>query len=108
MQSKNLASVIYEKKLLFSGQSVLYAAIEADTLQQARQLEKAVANLSTVASVDGNDKGGEGFFDTLTRDQTKKLQLVRDVKKEVSEFHFAPYDPQPPDLNELGPRSAPN
>lgn len=101
MQSKGLASVIYEKKLLFSGQSVLYAAIEADSLPQARQFEMAVQNLPVVASVDGSDKG-EAFYDILTSDPTKKLQLVRDIKQQVADFHFAPVDPGPVDLNELG------
>jgi uncharacterized protein len=102
MQSKGLDSVVYEKKLLFSGQSVLYAAIEADSVEQAREFEKAVAQLPVVASVDGNDKEGQGFFDMLTRNQSKKLELVRNVKKELSEFHFAPTDARPVDLNDLG------
>jgi hopanoid biosynthesis associated RND transporter like protein HpnN len=101
MQSKGLASVIYEKKLLFSGQSVLYAAIVADTLPQARQFELAVERLPSVASVDGSDKG-EAFFDTLTRDQSKKLQLVRAIKDELTDVHFAPVDSQNVDLNGLG------
>ncbi|MGA3180331.1 MAG: MMPL family transporter [Verrucomicrobiota bacterium] len=101
MQSKGLPSVIYEKKLLFSGQSVLFAAIVADSLPQARQFELAVAKLPSVASVNGDDKG-EAFFDTLTRDQSNKLQLVRAIKSQVSGFHFAPADSRQVDLNELG------
>ena len=101
MQSQRLASVIYEKKLLFSGQSVLYAAVEADTLEQARQFEQAVLKLPSVASVDGSDHG-EAFFDMLTRDQTRKLEWVKKIEGEVSSFHFAPADTLPVDLNELG------
>jgi hypothetical protein len=95
MQSKGLASVVYEKKLLFSeagssntpaavkitpnevttpreinlatgqtgtnaaaaqdqgsqnGQSLLYAAVTADSMEQARQFELAAKKLSSVAS----------------------------------------------------------
>ena len=74
LQSKGLASVVYAKKLLFSGQSVLYAAIVADNLQQARQFELAVKKkVPSAASVDGDDKG-EAVFEILTSDQSTKLQ----------------------------------
>ena len=39
MQSRGLPMVSYEKKLLFSGQSLLSAAIVADSLQEAREIE---------------------------------------------------------------------
>ena len=76
MQSRGLAAVVYEKKLLFSGQSVLSAAVVADNLQEAREIEKKVGTLPTVASVDGDDRG-EPVFALLTGDQTGKLQLVQ-------------------------------
>jgi hypothetical protein len=146
MQSKGLASVVYEKKLLFSdtnaesgqsgrqtsfdevttkkeinlrsggtevktpseepaetnsGQSILYAAVVADSLRQARQFEQVARQLSSVASVDGDDKG-DAVFDLLTRNQSAKLQLVREIKSEVSGFQFTPADPQPIQLNDLG------
>ena len=61
------------------GQSLLYAAIVADTLEQAAQIERKVSHLPTVASVDGSDRG-EAMFDLLTKDQTSEMQLVRDIK----------------------------
>ena len=64
MQSRGLAAVVYEKKLLFSGQSVLSAAVVADSLQQAREFEEKLKDLPTVASVDGNDRG-EAIFTML-------------------------------------------
>jgi hypothetical protein len=100
MQSKGLPSVIYEKKLLFSGQSVLYAAIVADSLQQAHHFEEIVSNLPSVASVDGNDKG-DAMFDTLTRDQTTKLQTVRTIISGISDLHFNRPDQRPVNLNSL-------
>ena len=57
MQSKGLASVVYEKKLLYSGQSILYAAVVADSEKQACEFEQAAKKLPSVASVDGDDKG---------------------------------------------------
>ncbi|MGD0411645.1 MAG: MMPL family transporter, partial [Verrucomicrobiota bacterium] len=101
MQSKGLASVVYEKKLLFSGESILYAALVADDLRQARQFELAAKTRSSVASVDGDDKG-QSIYDILTSDASAKLETVRGIKKDVSEFHFAPVDCRPVDTNGLG------
>jgi hypothetical protein len=100
MQSKGLTSVIYEKKLLYSGQSVLYAAIVADSLPQAHHFEEVVSNLPAVASVDGNDKG-DAMFDTLTADQTAKLQTVRTIEGEISDLHFHKPDQGPVNLDSL-------
>jgi hypothetical protein len=101
MQSKGLASVVYEKKLLFSGESILYAAVVADDLNQARRYELAAKTLSSVASVDGDDKG-QSIYDVMTRDATAKLETVRGIKSDIAEFHFAPVDPRPVELDNLG------
>jgi hopanoid biosynthesis associated RND transporter like protein HpnN len=101
MQSKGLASVVYEKKLLFSGESILYAAVVATNLNQARQYELAAKTLPSVASVDGDDKG-QSIYDVLTSDASAKLETVRGIKSDVSEFHFAPADPRPVQLDDLG------
>ncbi|HUD48882.1 MAG TPA: MMPL family transporter [Candidatus Baltobacteraceae bacterium] len=100
MQSKGLSSVEFENKLVFSGQSVLYAAIEADSLAQAQHFEEIVSNLPAVSSVDGNDKG-DAIFDLFTRDQSAKIRMVRDIKKEISDIHFDPSDDNPVDLTAL-------
>ncbi len=99
MQSKGLPSVVYEKKLLYSGESILYVALVADSLEQARQYELAVKQLSSVASVDGDDKG-ESVYDILTSDPSAKLKLVREIKQDVSQFHFPP-DLSPPQMKNL-------
>jgi len=101
MQSKGLASVVYEKKLLFSGESILYAAVVADDLNQARRYELAAKTLSSVASVDGDDKG-QSIYDVMTSDATAKLETVRGIKSDVAGFHFAPVDPRPVELDNLG------
>ncbi len=94
MQSKGLPAVVYEKKLLFSGTSVLYAAVVADSLAQARQFEETVKNLPSVASVDGNDRG-DAIFDLLTKDQSSKLELVKEIKEELAHLHFAKREANP-------------
>jgi hopanoid biosynthesis associated RND transporter like protein HpnN len=101
MQSQSLASVVYEKKLLYSGQSILFGALEADSIQQARQFEKKARQLSAVTSVDGDDKG-TAVFELLTSDQSQKLHLVRAIKDEVSNVRFARIDTNAVRLEDLG------
>jgi hopanoid biosynthesis associated RND transporter like protein HpnN len=100
MQSKGLASVAYDKKLAYCGQSVLHAAIVADSLEEARQFERAVTNLPTVASVDGSDKG-DAIFDLLTEDQSSEIHLVRSIRDAVSDLKFGQVDTNDIALAEL-------
>ena len=101
MQSRGLPAVVYEKKLLYSGkQSVLFAAIVATNLQEARDIELKVKKLPSVASVDGDDRG-ESIYDMLTQDQTPKLELVDDIKKKLGPLRFAPPDTDPVQIHEL-------
>jgi hypothetical protein len=100
MQSKGLSSVEFEKKLVYSGQSVLYAAIVADSLSQAHRFEEIVSNLPAVSSVDGNDKG-DAMFDLFTRDQSKKIQMVHSIQNEISNLSFATPDDGPVNLTDL-------
>jgi len=127
MQSRGLASVAYAKKLLYStnsitvlttnrdgsvteakklrdyGQSVLFAAIMADTLQQARQFEEAAERLPAVAAADRNDREkSEPMYQILTEDQSPKLQMVREIKSLIANVQFARPDPLPVDINDLG------
>jgi uncharacterized protein len=101
MQSRGLPAVVYENKLLNSGQAVLSAAVVADTLAEARQIEEKVKKLPLVASVDYDDRG-DAIFDLLTRDQTDKIALVNSIKNEVCDLHFAGADEEPVQLDELG------
>jgi predicted RND superfamily exporter protein len=127
MQSKGLASVAYAKKLLYStnsitvhttnmdgsvteevklrdyGQSVLFAAVVADSLQQARQFEEAAEKLPSVAAADREDREkSEPMYQILTEDQSPKLQRVREIKGLISDVQFARADPHPVDLNDFG------
>jgi hopanoid biosynthesis associated RND transporter like protein HpnN len=95
MQSKGLPSVVFEQKLINSAEkSVLYCAMIAKSLEEAAVLEAKVTNLSSVASVDSMTR-------FLTEDQTRKLALVSEIKKEVAPIHFAEADIGPIDLAEL-------
>jgi uncharacterized protein len=100
LQSRGLPSVVYERKLLFSGQSILSAAVVADSLPEARRIEEKMKKLPLVASVDYDDRG-DAVFDLLTRDQTHKLELVNAIKKDVSDLHFAGVDTEPVRLHDL-------
>ncbi len=95
MQSKGLASVVYEFKLVNSGQSLLSAAVVADSLDQARQFEEKLIKVPSVASVDGSDRG-EPIFAMLTGDQSNKLKLVNEIKNQVCDLRFAPATPGEP------------
>lgn len=100
LQAKGLPAVVYENKLLFSGQSILSVGIVAGSLQEARQIEEKVKTLPLVASVDYDDRG-DPIFDLLTRDQTAKLKMATAIKNEVSDMHFAPEDPDPIKVDDL-------
>lgn len=100
MQSESLSSVVFEKKLIHSAnKSVLYGAIVADSLEHALELEGKLTNLPTVASVDL--AGIENMARYLTEDQTKKLALVSEIKKEVQGVQFAPVEPAPVNVQDL-------
>jgi hopanoid biosynthesis associated RND transporter like protein HpnN len=95
MQSAGLPAVIFEDKLIKSAsKSVLFAAVVAQTKEEALRLETALTNLPSVASVDSMAK-------YLVGDQSRKMQLVSDIKAEVGGIRFAPVDPEPVDIPEL-------
>ncbi len=95
MQSKNLPAVVLEQKLLDSAkQSVLYCGVIARSLAEALALEARITNLPAVASVDSMAR-------YLSEDQTRKLGLVGEVKKEVAPIRFADMDTDPVNVAEL-------
>lgn len=95
MQTKGLPAVVFEQKLIKSAEkSVLYCAMIAKSLEEAAALEVKVTNLPAVGSTDSMTR-------FLTEDQTRKLALVSEIKKEVAPIHFAEADPGPIDLSEL-------
>lgn len=95
MQSKGMPAVVFERKLIDSaGKSVLFAAVVADDAQKAVALEQQITNLTTVASVDSMSQ-------FLSGDQTMRLEIIGQIKRDLSAIRFAPMDTQPVDINDL-------
>src|SRR2546422_584874 len=95
MQSKDLLAVVFEQKLIDSAkQSVLYCAVIAQSLPEALELESKITNLTAVASVDSMAR-------YLSEDQMRKLEVVRDIKKELAPIRFPEVDDHPADVGEL-------
>jgi hypothetical protein len=91
-------SVIFTRELSESDQSVLSGAIVATNLDQAIALEHAITNLPTVADVEPPLDVLNNFF---ASNQTDKLVLIRKIKQEVSDLHFAPPDTNTVKVNDL-------
>ena len=96
MQSKGLPAVVFEKKLIDSaGKSVLFAAVQADSAEQAVELGKEIMKLTNeVNSVDS-------IATNLVGEQKKQRQLIRQIKADIAPLHFAPEDRRPADVWEL-------
>lgn len=100
MQSAGLPAVEYEEKLIYANQtnstpkSVLYAAIIATNLQQALSLEQRLTNLPSVSGV-------ESITHFLTEQQSAKLEIVNEVKQDLSSLTFPEPDERPVNLPEL-------
>jgi uncharacterized protein len=101
MQSKGLPAVVFEQKLIDSAartegnaRSVLFAAVVANTPEQAVELEKKLKRLPTVADV-------ISMAPYIHEDATDKLKLIGDIKKEIAPIQFRPADTAPVDLNKL-------
>jgi hopanoid biosynthesis associated RND transporter like protein HpnN len=95
MQSDGLPAVEFEKDLIASTpKSVLFGAVIATNLSQAVALERQLTNLPSVASIDSIT----GF---LSEDQTRRLVMVGDIKRELAPVHFGEPDPKPVNVEEL-------
>jgi hopanoid biosynthesis associated RND transporter like protein HpnN len=94
MQSAGLPAVQDEKKLLNADKSVLFCAVIATNLQDAVMLEQKIKKLSTVADV-------ESMTQFLTEDQTKKLEVVHQIKAVLANVLFAPPDRNPVNIPSL-------
>ncbi|HUA37758.1 MAG TPA: MMPL family transporter [Candidatus Sulfopaludibacter sp.] len=99
MQSPNLASVVFEHKLINSAdKSLLYGAIVATNLEQAIALEGIIQKLPTVADI---EPPVEMLSDFLGSNQEGKLGLIRGIKQEVAPLKFNVPDLKPVNVNEL-------
>lgn len=100
LQSKDLPAVALSKKLIDSNsRSVIFAAVQTDTMAEALELQKRFEELSTVAEV--NFGGIDNMGRYLTEDQSIKLELVKEVQRAVSEVEFVPPDTNNVDIQLL-------
>ena len=95
MQSRGLSAVVFEKKLIENAsKSVLFAAVVADSAENAVYLESQILQLPSVASIDSMSR-------FLTENHTEKLPIVGNIKKAVRTIEFSEIDFEPVDLSEL-------
>ena len=95
MQTEDLPAVHYEKKLIEEAEiSVIYAIVIADSIAEAAHLEEAIGELPSVASVDSMTR----FLNT---DQTRMLEMIRGLKREIGNIQLAEPSLDPIDLDEL-------
>ncbi|MBI1176674.1 MMPL family transporter [bacterium] len=100
MQSRDLPAVALSRKLIDSdSRSVLYAAVQADSLDQAMALSAEFKKLPSVNSVSFG--GIDEMSDYLTEDQSAKLKLVEQVKDEIANIRFAKPDTNDVDIDQL-------
>lgn len=107
MQSAGLPAVEFEQKLISlatnplpgsktnaPGRGVLFAAVVADSVEQAAELHDRIKKLPTVGEVDS-------IAVYLMENQTEKLRLIGAIKASLAELHFAKADAAPVDISEL-------
>ena len=96
MQSAGLLAVEFQDKLIRSStnRSVLFAAIVADNLTEATNLTARIQQLPTVGGV-------ETMATYLAADQTRSLELIRQIKSIARQIHFPPVDARPVNVPEL-------
>jgi hypothetical protein len=101
MQSAGLPAVEFEKKLIFASRStnsaqrsVLFCAVVADSLDEAVALEERIKALDLVSGVDSISR-------YLKEDQTGKLALVGEIKRDLAALRFSEADIGPVNVPEL-------
>lgn len=95
LQTRDLPAVDMELKLIRSGsQSLLYAAVIAESLPEALQLEERIRALPSVDSV-------LSMARPLSEDATQKLALIREIRRETGSIALPRPDPNPADLPQL-------
>ena len=95
MQSRGLPAVAYSGKLIHSASnSLLFAAVVADSLAEALAFEAKIRPLDSVADV-------KSMSARLTGDQKAKLALIGGIKQEIAGTRFAEMDSRPVAVEEL-------
>ena len=101
LQSRDLPAVALSRKLIESdSRSVLYAAVQVGSMQEALELEAKLRTLPTVSSV--NFGGIDEMSRYLTEDQSLKLRLVDEIRRDIGGLRFAPPDTNRVALDQLG------
>lgn len=95
LQSDRLESVDTELKLLNAGvESSIYAAVVADDLDEARQLQAALTNMSSVAAV-------HSVAELIPEDQDTKTAIIRAIREKVGDIRFEAPPDDPADVEVL-------
>ncbi len=94
LQSPNLPSVVYAKKLS-ADKSLLFGAVVADNLDEAVRYEK---KLNTLTNVVEDVESVAGY---LHQDQDEKLKVISDIKAILAPLHFPAPDMRPVDVYAL-------
>ena len=96
LQSPSLPSVVFAHKLVdLADKSLLYGAVIADSLTNAVDLEKKIKRLPMVADIE------PPFYDVFLADQSPKLKLVGEIKRQVATLAFDPPDSRPVEVYDL-------
>ncbi|HTV61137.1 MAG TPA: MMPL family transporter [Verrucomicrobiae bacterium] len=99
MQSPNLASVIFEQKLIHSAdKSLLSGAVVATNLPEAISLEQRIQKLPTVHDI---EPPPDMLDDFIPENQERKLGVIRAIIDEVAPLNFSPPDTRPVAINDL-------
>jgi uncharacterized protein len=102
MQSAGLPAVEFEEKLINANtvgtnntaKSVLFGAVIATNLQEAIALERKLTNLPSVGGV-------ESITRFLADDQSRKLQIIGEIKRDLADIRFQEQDTGPLNVPEL-------
>ncbi|HLP76938.1 MAG TPA: MMPL family transporter [Candidatus Paceibacterota bacterium] len=98
MQSAGLPAVEFEQKLIDSAsKSVLFAAVVADSVEDAVKKEEEIKKLPVVAEKDGVDS----IARFIAADQTGQLKLIGEIKKDLAGIAFRQPDLRPVDVQAL-------
>jgi len=95
MQSKGLAAVVYEKKLMDSTpRSVLFGAVVASNALDAVRLQAMLTNLVTVADVDS-------IAPLLVQEASSRLAKINEIRRDLSSLKFPEPTESLPNLTDL-------
>lgn len=95
LQTEGLPAVGIEEKLIQSGaESLLQGVVIADSLEEAAELQAKLEALPPVSHV-------SSMVDYLAEDQSRELQLVRDIKAKAADLELAPRSTGEMDVAEL-------